>query len=255
MGVPQPVAEAVRRALRLAGGFLAAWMVVGLAAPALGLELSALDGSNGFVVNGVAASDQSGFSVSAAGDVNGDGIDDLLIGAPNADPNGTQSGASYVVFGSSAGFSSPLELSALDGSNGFVVNGVAVVDDSGRSVSAAGDVNGDGVDDLLIGAPGADPNGFLSGASYVVFGEQEPAVALAVLIADVDALALPQGIRDALVALLESAINQLEQGNVEAAIGPLGAFMNLVEAQRGKQIDEADADALIAGAEAIIAAL
>jgi hypothetical protein len=86
------------------------------------LEQSALDGSNGFVLNGVAAGDFSGVSVSAAGDVNGDGVDDLLIGAFL----GSSSGASYVVFGASGvGSSGILELSDLDGSNGFVLNGVA----------------------------------------------------------------------------------------------------------------------------------
>ncbi len=138
------------------------------------VELSKLNGSNGFVLNGVATGDFSGRSVSAAGDVNGDGIDDILISAFNADPNGDDSGASYVVFGASeVGSNGTLELSTLDGSNGFVLNGVAERDFSGGSVSSAGDVNGDGVNDLLIGASGADPNGDNSGASYVVFGASD----------------------------------------------------------------------------------
>ncbi len=58
-------------------------------------ELSSLDGSNGFRINGIDGDDNSGYSVSGAGDVNGDGIDDLIIGAPNA-------GQSYVVYGRSA---------------------------------------------------------------------------------------------------------------------------------------------------------
>jgi Ca2+-binding RTX toxin-like protein len=136
------------------------------------LELSALDGTNGFRLSGVAAEDFSGRAVSTAGDVNGDGIDDLLIGASFADPNGDTSGASYVVFGRvGVGSGGHLELSALDGTNGFQLSGVAASDFSGRAVSTAGDVNGDGVDDLLIGAPLADPNGEQSGASYVVFGQ------------------------------------------------------------------------------------
>ena len=63
------------------------------------LELSSLNGSNGFALNGIDDDDYSGTSVSSAGDVNGDGIDDLIIGAPDAGPNGTDSGQSYVVFG------------------------------------------------------------------------------------------------------------------------------------------------------------
>ena len=65
-------------------------------------SLSALDGTNGFRLSGVAAGDVSGFAVSTAGDVNGDGVEDLLIGARDADPNGESSGASYVVFGQAA---------------------------------------------------------------------------------------------------------------------------------------------------------
>src|SRR6266853_1826679 len=134
-------------------------------------DLSTLNGVNGFKINGEAAGDYSGRTVSAAGDVNGDGFADLLIGAPYAAPNGTYSGASYVVFGKAGGFTTPLELSTLDGATGFKINGEAANDEAGNSVSAAGDVNGDGLADLLIGAFDAGPNGIGSGASYVVFGQ------------------------------------------------------------------------------------
>ena len=137
------------------------------------LNISDLDGSNGFVINGINQNDFSGISVSGAGDVNGDGFDDLLIGAYLASPNGRENaGSSYVVFGKASGFRSSINLSALDGSNGFVLNGVDKSDFSGASVSGAGDVNGDGFDDIIIGAYHASPNGQESaGSSYVVFGK------------------------------------------------------------------------------------
>ena len=134
------------------------------------LDVSTLNGTNGFQITGEAVGDKSGFSVNSAGDVNGDGFDDLIIGAASADPNGSSSGATYVVFGKASGFSSNLDLAALDGTNGFQINGEAAGDFSGISASSAGDINGDGFDDMIIGAFRADPNGSASGASYVVFG-------------------------------------------------------------------------------------
>jgi len=124
----------------------------------------------GFVINGALEGDRSGISVSSAGDVNGDGFDDLIVGASQADPNGSNSGASYVVFGKANGTAVNLSAIADGSAGGFVINGAAVDDRSGISVSSAGDVNGDGFDDLIVGAFNADPNGANSGASYVVFG-------------------------------------------------------------------------------------
>ena len=131
----------------------------------LSLTRSTLNGTNGFTLIGVNRSDRSGVSVSSAGDVNGDGYDDLIIGAYRA---GSTSGRTYVVYGgaSAPGTGGELVLSALDGSNGFALTGRAQGDYSGRSVSSAGDVNGDGYDDLIIGADRADPNGANSGETY-----------------------------------------------------------------------------------------
>jgi FG-GAP repeat/Bacterial Ig domain len=136
------------------------------------IHLSSLNGSNGFRLVGAAFGDNSGLPVAAAGDVNGDGINDMLIGAVQADPNGSNSGSTYVVFGRAATlpFAASIDLSALNGSNGFRLDGVAALNYSGYSVAAAGDVNGDGIDDLIIGAHRASPNGSSSGSSYIVFG-------------------------------------------------------------------------------------
>ena len=131
------------------------------------IELGALSGGDGFVLNGDQMDDQSGYSVASAGDVNGDGIADLVIGASNANSG---VGTSYVVFGRAGlGSSGSLALSSLNGTNGFVLNGER--DGSGQSVASAGDVNGDGIADLMIGAPVASPNNNTqAGTSYVVFG-------------------------------------------------------------------------------------
>ena len=157
------------------------------------LELSALNGSNGFVISGIDSYDNAGRSVSSAGDVNGDGIDDLIIGAPNADASGNYSyeGQSYVVFGGNdVGNSGSLELSTLDGSNGFAISGVDRFDNAGDSVSSAGDVNGDGIDDLIIGAPFADANGnYSAGESYIVFGSSD-GFAANLDLAELDAIAI-----------------------------------------------------------------
>lgn len=158
----------------------------------INISLPSVDGSTGFRIDGAASGDQSGFSVSNAGDINGDGFEDVIIGAPLADPNGNESGASYVVFGQAAGFDPTLALSSLDGSNGFRLNGAGTRDRSGKSVSSAGDVNGDGFDDLLVGARLTDQSGFIYdyqhsdgvGASYVVFGKAsgfEPTLDLSAL--------------------------------------------------------------------------
>lgn len=121
------------------------------------------DGSKGFALNGIDEDDISGTGVGAAGDVNGDGVDET-----------------YVVFGRSPGsesFPAQFRLSSLvpanggDGSAGFILRGIKHGDESGYSVDGAGDLNGDGINDLVIGAYRGGPVDSYAGEAYVVFGK------------------------------------------------------------------------------------
>ncbi|MCV6597884.1 MAG: integrin alpha, partial [Mangrovicoccus sp.] len=133
------------------------------------LDLARLDGSNGFALTGEAAGDYAGRSVSNAGDVNGDGLDDLIIGAYWADVDGNaKAGKAYVVFGKAGGFDATLALGSLDGSDGFALTGLSANNNTGTSVSSAGDVNGDGLDDILVSAPNAQA---YRGDTYLIYGK------------------------------------------------------------------------------------
>src|SRR5690349_18580893 len=91
------------------------------------ITLAGLNGSNGFRLDGRAGGlgSRSGFSVASAGDVNGDGFDDIVVGDPYATnlADYAGQGESYVVYGKEGGFASSLGLGALDGDNGFVIRG------------------------------------------------------------------------------------------------------------------------------------
>ena len=136
-------------------------------------ELFYLKNTAGFEIRGIGENDQSGRSTAAAGDVNEDGIADIVIGAYDWDggSEGPKSTA-YVVFGGAeVGSTGSVELRNLDGSNGFVFVGAHESAFTGYSVSSAGDVDGDGVNDIIVGAYQANPNGLNeAGESYIIFG-------------------------------------------------------------------------------------
>ncbi len=105
-------------------------------------------------INGIADQDYAGFSVASAGDIDADGVQDIIIGALASDFDGRDgSGASYVIFGSSlAAFTGQvLALDAL-GESGVVIHGATQHAHIGSAVSSAGDVDGDGFDDILVGS-------------------------------------------------------------------------------------------------------
>ena len=154
------VSRAVRQVLAVGGVTVGLSLSMPLSAAGFpaSIELSDLDGSDGFVINGSDANGYVGRSVAGIGDVNGDGLDDLLIGAFREDTDSNiGAGRSYVVFGGAeAGSTGQIQLTELDGTNGYVINGFDNFDRSGRSVSF-GDINGDGSVDLIIGASRAGP--------------------------------------------------------------------------------------------------
>jgi len=138
-------------------------------------SLSALDGTNGFTVDGIDSGDQAGFSVAAAGDVNGDGFADVIVGAAYASGDLDYVGEAYVVFGGAdwTGLSS-FDPATLDGTNGFRLEGAVGDERAGFDVSSAGDVNGDGFGDLIIGTRYGSPTPeTYEGYSYVVFGKAD----------------------------------------------------------------------------------
>ena len=118
---------------------------------------SGIDGSVLYTFNGASFFEQLGFSVSGAGDINGDGFDDLIVGVPRDDANGPNAGSARV-------------FSGLDGSVLYTFNGDFSRDRFGSSVSGAGDVNGDGVPDLIVGAEGDDLNPYFSVRARVFSG-------------------------------------------------------------------------------------
>ncbi len=145
-----------------------AYVLFGKASGLASIDLTSLGVGDGFVIQGDAAGDEAGWSVSSAGDVNGDGFDDLIVGAPFGDDGGVDAGEAYVIFGKATGLAN-IDLTGLTTADGFMMQGDVAFDHAGYSVSSAGDVNGDGFDDLILGARWGDNGGVDAGEAYDIY--------------------------------------------------------------------------------------
>ncbi|GAL83924.1 hypothetical protein CHU_0768 [Sporocytophaga myxococcoides] len=120
------------------------------------LDVNSLNGANGFAVPALNTGDRIGSDLDFIGDLNGDGFDDIAIGSQEQNNTGFKlGGTAYIIFGSNKPFASTFDLSSLDGTNGFIVQGIAVDERRGRVVKGLGDVNNDGIDDIVIGSEGS----------------------------------------------------------------------------------------------------
>jgi hypothetical protein len=146
-----------------------AYVVFGATTFPATLDVGALNGSNGFVLTAELANDRFGESVAGGSDLNGDGIDDFVVGAPLTNSVGGLGGRAYVFYGR-ASFPATLAASTASGSTGFTINPIAGGDLLGFTVAMGGDVNNDSREDLIVSSLGADVGGSGTGSSYIVFG-------------------------------------------------------------------------------------
>jgi len=134
------------------------------------LGLQPLDpATTGFKITGSAANDYFAYSVGGVGDLNNDGYDDIIVGAPYKNNN---QGIAYIIYGreksSFQNFDFSVPTTVLDPmTTGFTIVGNAIGDFFGWWVTRAGDVNGDGFQDIIIGSYGKNNN---QGAAYVIYG-------------------------------------------------------------------------------------
>ncbi len=119
-----------------------------------------MNGTPDMVLRGDFPGDLFGWAVAGAGDVNGDGFDDLVVGARNKNAVNTSSGRAYVYFGGEA----------MDPGDDVKLDGFLANEQLGYSVTGAGDVNGDGYDDVVAGAPGVAGSAVDRGSAYLYHG-------------------------------------------------------------------------------------
>jgi hypothetical protein len=119
-----------------------------------------MDSTVDVILSGEAAGDWFGRSVASAGDVNNDGYGDLIVGAENNDAGGTDAGRTYVYFGGAT----------VNNTVDVTLTGTAAGEYFGGSVASAGDVNGDGYADIIVGAQESNAGSTAAGRAYMYYG-------------------------------------------------------------------------------------
>ncbi len=141
------------------------------------LNVSELDGKNGFTVVGpqINPGEGTGFVCSmSSGKINADVLGDVIFGACAASPEGRDSaGQSWVLYGHEGPWDKKVYVDHLNGTNGFTMKGAQAGSFSGSSVKAVGDYNLDGANDVAVSAPGANKGNISQvGKVYVLFGKK-----------------------------------------------------------------------------------
>ncbi|MEZ0315651.1 MAG: hypothetical protein ACAH10_02055, partial [Methylophilaceae bacterium] len=152
--------QTLRIGLETVGG---SYVVFGQPGTGDDINVGNLSGSLGLRIFGANVGDIAS-RISSAGDVNGDGYDDLIVGAVGADPNGSNSGEAYLIFGKETWSSVDLGNISFDGTKAVRFQGLQTGDMLGNRLSEAGDVNGDGYDDFLMSSDGDKQ-------FYLIFGQ------------------------------------------------------------------------------------